>query len=257
MPATSATSIPAASPAATSWTTRRSSTGTPSPGRSPIPASPASWLTNSCPPGIRSARSGKQWRPAPFNRDLRAAPEGLNSRHMLPSDTRPLARVVLLSFVLTFIAARVVSLLTMTHHMPDVYLHVRGTHVHHLNYGIFLLAGVGAYLLFTDGPASHAAAALYGIGLGLTFDEFGMWLHLGGDYWQRASFDAVIVLAALLGLASFGPPLARWRPRQVATAFLTMGAAAAFYLLLAGSFRLAAQVEPRVRRWEERPTLVP
>ncbi len=81
---------------------------------------------------------------------------------MPPSDARPLARVVLLSFVVTFIAARVVSLLTMTHYMPDVYLHVRGTHVHHLNYGIFLLAGVGAYLLFTDGPASHAAAALYG-----------------------------------------------------------------------------------------------
>jgi hypothetical protein len=171
---------------------------------------------------------------------------------MLPADSRPLARVVLLSFVLTFIAARVVSLLAMTHHMPNVYLHVRGTHVHHLNYGIFLLAGVGAYLLFNEGPASHAAAALYGIGLGLTFDEFGMWLHLGGDYWQRASFDAVIVLAALLGLASFAPPLARWRPRQAATAFLTMGAAAVFYLLLAGSFRLAAQVEPRVRHWEER-----
>ena len=173
---------------------------------------------------------------------------------MLPTDTRRLARVVLLSFVLTFIAARVVSLLTMTHHMPNVYLHVRGTHVHHLNYGIFLLAGVGAYLLFSEGPANVAAATLYGIGLGLTFDEFGMWLHLGGDYWQRASFDAVIVLAALLGLVSFAPPLARWRPRQVATAFLTVGAAAAFYLLLVGSFRLAAQVEPRVRRWEEQPT---
>src|SRR2546425_9352504 len=159
---------------------------------------------------------------------------------MLPSDTRPLARVVLLSFVLTFIAARVVSLLTMTHHMPDVYLHVRGTHVHHLNYGIFLLAGVGAYLLFTDGPASHAAAALYGIGLGLTFDEFGMWLHLGGDYWQRASFDAVIVLAGALARASFAPPPARWRPKQFAMALL-------FVLLLAGAFPPAARVPARVR----------
>src|SRR5881409_2000198 len=157
---------------------------------------------------------------------------------MLPSDTRPLARVVLLSFVLTFIAARVVSLLTMTHHMPDVYLHVRGTHVHHLNYGIFLLAGVGAYLLFTDGPASHAAAALYGIGLGLTFDEFGMWLHLGGDYWQRASFDAVIILVAGLGLAGFAPQREHWKPRQVAMALL-------FVLLLFGSVRLAARVAPR------------
>jgi len=32
---------------------------------------------------------------------------------------------------------------------------------------------------------------LYGLAMGLTFDEFGMWLNLGGSYWQRASFDAV------------------------------------------------------------------
>jgi len=46
---------------------------------------------------------------------------------------------------------------------------------------------------------------IYGIGLGLTFDEFGMWLHLNGDYWQRASFDAVIVLAAALGSRALPP----------------------------------------------------
>ena len=35
-------------------------------------------------------------------------------------------------------------------------------------------------------------AALMMLAMALTFDEFGMWLHLGGSYWQRASFDAVI-----------------------------------------------------------------
>ncbi len=130
---------------------------------------------------------------------------------MLPTNTRPLARLVLLSFLLTFVAARVVSFLMRGDRMSGFYLHVHGTHVHHLNYGIFLLAGVGAYLLFHPGPAALGAAVTYGVGLGLTFDEFGMWLHLDGDYWQRASYDAVIVLAALLGLASFAPPLTRWR----------------------------------------------
>src|SRR5438093_250410 len=77
---------------------------------------------------------------------------------MLPSNTRPLARLVLLSLLLTFIAARVVSILMTLHRMPDIYLHVYDTHVHHLNYGIFLLAGVGAYLLFSPGPAAPAAA---------------------------------------------------------------------------------------------------
>ena len=164
---------------------------------------------------------------------------------MLPSNTRPLARLVLLSLLLTFIAARVVSILMTLHRMPDIYLHVRDTHVHHLNYGIFLLAGVGAYLLFSPGPAAPAAAVMYGIGLALTFDEFGMWLHLNGDYWQRTSFDAVIVLAAVLGLAGFAPPPARWRPREFAIALLCA-------LLLFGSVRLAARAAPRLQRWEQR-----
>jgi hypothetical protein len=90
-----------------------------------------------------------------------------------------------------------------------------------------------------------AAAVIYGIGLGLTFDEFGMWLHLNGDYWQRASFDAVIVLAAALGLAGFAPQARRWRPREVAIALF-------FILLLAGSFRLAARATPRLQQWEQR-----
>jgi len=171
---------------------------------------------------------------------------------MLPPNTRPLARLVLLSLMLTFVMARLVTILVTLHRMPDIYLHVRDTHVHHLNYGIFILAGVGAYLLFRSGPPTAAAAVAYGIGLGLTFDEFGMWLHLNGDYWQRASFDAMIVLAAVLGLAAFAPPLQRWRPRQLATALLTACAAVVFVLLLAGSFRLAARAEPRLQRWEQR-----
>src|SRR5207249_754833 len=166
---------------------------------------------------------------------------------MLPSNTRPLARLVLLSLLLTFTAARLVSILMTLHRMPDIYLHVRDTHIHHLNYGIFLLAGVGAYLLFSPGPpaAAPAAAVIYGIGLGLTFDEFGMWLHLNGDYWQRASFDAIVVLAATLCLAGFAPPIRRWRPQLLAAVLLLV------VLLLAGTFNLAARVEPRLERWEQ------
>ena len=81
-----------------------------------------------------------------------------------------------------------------------MFLHVGGTHVHHLNYGIILLSAAGAFLIFARpaGRRLSAAAVFYGIGLALTFDEFGMWLHLGGPYWQRASFDAVIVISAVL-----------------------------------------------------------
>ena len=169
---------------------------------------------------------------------------------MLPSNSRPLARLVLLSLLLTFIVSRLITILVMLNRMPDIYLHVRDTHVHHLNYGIFLLAGVGAYLLFKPGftatPPPPAAAVIYGVGLGLTFDEFGMWLHLNGDYWQRASFDAIVVLAAALGLAGFAPQMRPWRPRLLAAVLLIFG------LLIVGSFRLAARAEPRLQRWEQR-----
>ena len=108
-----------------------------------------------------------------------------------------LARRALFAFILTFIAARILVFLIMARRIPNMYFFLRGTHVHHLNYGIFLLAAVGAYLLLgrPAGRALGAAALAYGVALALTFDEFGMWLHLGGSYWQRASIDAMHVRA--------------------------------------------------------------
>src|SRR5689334_2210245 len=111
-----------------------------------------------------------------------------------------LARRALTSFVLTFMLARIIVLLIMTRRMPDLFLYVGQTHVHHLNYGIFMLAAVGGWLLFTPARTARArmiATLLYGVGLALTFDEFGMWLHLDQAYWQRSSYDAVIAIAAL------------------------------------------------------------
>jgi hypothetical protein len=153
------------------------------------------------------------------------------------------ARWVLTWFLLTFLAARIVVLLIMTRRVPDLFLHVGGTHVHHLNYGIFLLAGVGTWaILATPGwRAMKAALALWGVGLALTFDEFGMWVHLGGGYWQRASFDAVVVVAGLLGLIAVAPTLRRLRPRQLVTGVMLAAAVAVFGALLIESFRYAGQ----------------
>jgi hypothetical protein len=122
-----------------------------------------------------------------------------------------LARKALFSFILTFIISRVVVFLIMSGAIPNLFLFLRGTHVHHLNYGIFLLAVVGGYALFRrpDGRAAERTALAYGFSLALTFDEFGMWLHLGGSYWQRASVDAVIVVAALIAFIAYAPSLKR------------------------------------------------
>lgn len=124
-----------------------------------------------------------------------------------------LARFTLAAFVVTFVLARIVVLLIMTHRMPDLFLWVGGTHVHHLNYGIFLLVIVGGWALF-DRPENPRTlrwlATAYGVGLALTFDEFGMWLHLGGGYWQRASYDAIVVVGAALSLIAVAPSMRHW-----------------------------------------------
>lgn len=169
---------------------------------------------------------------------------------------RRLARIAFTTFLLTFIAARVLVILIMTRRMPDLFLHLGGTHVHHLNYGIFLLSAVGAILLFVQRPSlrlRQICAFLYGFGMALTFDEFGMWLHLGGGYWQRASFDAVIVLLSLFGMLAFAPSLARMRSYHWATAAFALAAVVVFYALLFKSVKYVGQrVGPRLQEIEER-----
>jgi hypothetical protein len=170
--------------------------------------------------------------------------------HNLAADGRRRARFVLLTFLLMFITARIVTFMIMSRRIPDLYVHLGGTHIHHLNLGIFILSAVGAYLLFAH-PSGHGkmvASIGYGIGLSLTFDEFGMWLHLGGDYWQHASFDAISVLAALLVLIAFAPPLRSWRSHHFAMALFIAGIVVVFYLMLAESFHFAVRVEPRLEQ---------
>jgi len=163
------------------------------------------------------------------------------------------ARQVLIAFLFTFIAARVLVYLIMAKKMPDLYLHLGGNHVHHLNYGIFLLSFIGAYLIFAQPREGRLTAAcfIYGIGLGLTFDEFGMWYHLGGLYWQRASFDAVVVIAALLLLIAAAPDFKRFRPRHWTTAVILIVCLTIFGYLLNNSLHYASKrLSPRLRQLE-------
>jgi hypothetical protein len=159
-----------------------------------------------------------------------------------PSRTA-MAFTVLFAFVLTFLVARVCVLLIMTRRMPNLYLHLGRTHVHHLNYGIFILSLAGAILLFLQpqGKGLTYAARLYAVGLALTFDEFGMWIHLGGPYWQRASFDAVVVITALLGLFSAGPALKKIPRLHWKGLVVLVLALVGFGILLVDSWRFAEQ----------------
>jgi hypothetical protein len=164
-----------------------------------------------------------------------------------------LARRALVGFILTFIAARSVVFLIMSKRMPNLYLFLGNTHVHHLNYGIFLLAAVSSYLLFrTPTPRnSSIVAVVYGMAMALTFDEFGMWLHLGGSYWQRASVDAIVVVAALLALVAFAKSVRTYETRHLmGFAALVIGVTLFTVVLYDASVRLGSLEGPRLRELE-------
>jgi hypothetical protein len=83
-----------------------------------------------------------------------------------------------------------------------------GLHVHHLVFGIvlMLLAGFGLALQ-PDSPLLEICAGGFGIGAGLTLDEYALWLHLEDVYWAeegRRSVDAVVVAALVGGLLLLG-----------------------------------------------------
>jgi hypothetical protein len=167
--------------------------------------------------------------------------------------THKLARLALFGFLLTFILARVFVFLIMAHEVPNMYFFLHGTHVHHLNYGIFLLAAVGGYSVFRRpaGREAEFAALAYGISMALTFDEFGMWLHLGGSYWQRASVDAVIIIAAVFGLFAYAQSVERFesRHRWAFAAVLVAVVGFGWVVLVTGN-RLSAMFGPRLYELE-------
>jgi hypothetical protein len=96
---------------------------------------------------------------------------------------------------------------------------------------------------------------LYGIGLALTFDEFGMWLHLGGSYWQRASFDAVVVIGASFTLIVLAPRLSTFRPHHWLTAGALALALLIFGVLFVDSFRYAERILYRIQILEQEQPL--
>jgi hypothetical protein len=88
--------------------------------------------------------------------------------------------------------------------------------------------------------------------MALTFDEFGMWLHLGGGYWQRASFDGVIVVLSLFGIIAFWPPLAKMRAHHWITGVVIVVVTVLFYLLLFRSLNYAGErFGPRLQLLEQ------
>ena len=114
--------------------------------------------------------------------------------------------VVLVSFLSTFIFVRIYVSLGTIGIINDPHLYIKGYHVHHLNYGIFILAFAGVLALFFQNARNRLKIGIiYGIGLGLTLDEFGMWFKLENDYWTRLSYDAVVIAGLILASVVYLP----------------------------------------------------
>ena len=128
---------------------------------------------------------------------------------------RRVAIRTLVSYLITFAILRVITAVIQFDIFPNgpfrFVMTTSGLHIHHLFWGILLLMATGFAALATRAPQWHLRIALvFGIALGLTLDEFAMWLRLADVYWTPQgveSLKAGAVVAALLALYAFGQPL--------------------------------------------------
>jgi hypothetical protein len=120
-----------------------------------------------------------------------------------------------LAILITFLIARVVTRLIRSGSGAGARLgniRIAGNHIHHQVFGILIIIGTGIALVSVGprGAALDAAAAIFGVGVGLTVDEFALWLHLDDVYWAeqgRKSVDAIfcvlVITGTLIGGADF------------------------------------------------------
>lgn len=84
-----------------------------------------------------------------------------------------------------------------------------GVHLLDLVFGIvtMMVAGTLSFAGFATSPLYEICAFLFGVGIGLTIDEFALWVHLDDVYWARegrSSVDAAVISAGVLELILLG-----------------------------------------------------
>ena len=119
--------------------------------------------------------------------------------------------LVLLGFVGSFAFIRMSTRLMRSPRVPwwPGSVETGGVHVHHLVFGIvtMMVAGTISFAGFATSPLYEICALFFGIGIGLTIDEFALWVHLDDVYWAqegRQSIDATVIAAAALALVLLG-----------------------------------------------------
>jgi hypothetical protein len=123
--------------------------------------------------------------------------------------------LVLVGFILSFAFIRMSTRLMRSPRVPwwpGSVVSDSGVHLHHLVFGIvtMMVAGSVGFAVLGDSPYAELCAFLFGIGAGLTIDEFALWVYLDDVYWAeegRSSIDATVIAAAgmMLVLLGFSP----------------------------------------------------
>jgi hypothetical protein len=120
--------------------------------------------------------------------------------------------VVLVAFLLSFGFIRLSARMIRSPRFswwPGSVVSDSGVHLHHLVWGICLMMGGGAlgFAFFHASPGREICAAIFGVGAGLTIDEFALWVYLDDVYWARegrSSIDAAVLAAVAMLLVLFG-----------------------------------------------------
>ena len=120
---------------------------------------------------------------------------------------RASAFLILLSFLVTWLFIRTSARLIrmQVSWWPGNVETSSGLHIHHLVWGIVLMmvSGFIAFATELSSPWWEITSIAFGIGAGLTLDEYALWLHLEDVYWTeegRSSIDAVVVAVLFAGL---------------------------------------------------------
>ncbi len=124
-------------------------------------------------------------------------------RLVVADDGRQHAFVCLAALLISFLAIRTSARMTRAFTWwPGGVETEGGVHLHHFVWGIFLMMGAGfvGIGLHLHEPWGGIVAAIFGIGAGLTLDEFALWTRLEDVYWSpegRSSLEAVAIVGTV------------------------------------------------------------
>jgi hypothetical protein len=133
------------------------------------------------------------------------------SEHIL-AHNRQGVFLVLVGFILSFAFIRMSTRLMRSPKVPwwpGSVVSDSGVHLHHLVFGIvtMMIAGTLGFTAHGESPWAEICGFLFGVGAGLTIDEFALWVYLDDVYWAeegRSSIDATVIAAAAMGLVVLG-----------------------------------------------------